>query len=344
MNVLVTGATGLVGASVAGELLARGHRVRALARPTSDLSNLDLTRVEVALGDVLDRGSVEAALAGCDAVVHVAGVADLGGEKKRLYAINAGGVEVVLGAALAAGVKRAVLTSSTAVLGGAQTPRVMDEETTSSAETIGLDYFLSKKMGEETALDLASRGLPLVVVRPSFVLGPGDVNLSSASIVMSLAKQRLPVYVQGGASFADVRDVARGHAEALERGRVGETYILGGQNLTMDEMVGRTCRMAGVKAPLRIPYRLASAAIRAMGLLSGFGGPPPVIHPDLLRASALYTFVTSAKAQRELGYTIRPFDQSVRDTLRWYLAKGKLRATTPELVALAAQPSGGAGL
>ncbi len=344
MNVLVTGATGLVGSGVVGELLSRGHRVRALARPTSDLSNLDLTRVEVALGDVLDRGSVEAALAGCDAVVHVAGVADLGGERKRLYAINAGGVEVVLGAALAAGVKRAVLTSSTAVLGGAAKPRVMDEETTSSAETIGLDYFLSKKMGEETALDLASRGLPLVVVRPSFVLGPGDLNLSSASIVMSLAKQRLPVYVQGGASFADVRDVARGHAVALERGRVGETYILGGHNLTMDVMVGRTCRMAGVKAPVRVPYRLASAAIRAMGLLSGFGGPPPAIHPDLLRASALYTFVTSAKAQRELGYTIRPFDESVRDTLRWFLESGMLRASTPELQALVAQPPGGAGL
>jgi dihydroflavonol-4-reductase len=338
MNVLVSGATGLVGSAVVTELLARGHRVRVLVRPTSDLSGLDLTRVEVAQGDVLDRPSVEAALQGCDAVAHVAGVADLGGEKKRLFAVNAGGVEVVLGAALAAGVKRAVLTSSTAVLGGARVPRVMDEETTSSAETIGLDYFVSKKRGEEAGLDLANRGLPLVVVRPSFVLGPGDLNLSSASIVMSLAKQRMPVYVQGGASFCDVRDVARGHVEALERGRVGETYILGGHNLTMDEMVGRVCRMAGVKAPMRIPYRLASAAIKGMGMLSGFGGPPPSIHPDLLRASALYTFVTSAKAQRELGYTIRPFEESARDTLRWFLKEGKLRATTPELMALVGRP------
>jgi len=339
MNVLVTGATGLVGAAVTAELLTRGHRVRALIRPTSDLSGLDLTRVEVVQGDVLDRPSVEAALDGCDAVVHVAGVADLGGEKKRLYAVNAGGVEVVLDAALAAGVKRAVLTSSTAVLGGARVPRVMDEETTSSAETIGLDYFVSKKRGEEAGLDLAARGLPLVVVRPSFVLGPGDLYLSSASMVMALAKQKMPVYVQGGASFCDVRDVARGHVEALERGRIGETYILGGHNLTMDEVVGRVCRMAGVKAPLRVPFTLASAAIRAMVLMRGFGGPPPAIHPDLLRASALYTFVTSAKAQRELGYTIRPFEESVRDTLRWFLQEGKLRATTPELKALVATPS-----
>jgi dihydroflavonol-4-reductase len=212
----------------------------------------------------------------------------------------------------------------------------MDEETTSSAETIGLSYFVSKKRGEETALDLAARGLPLVVVRPSFVLGPGDVNRSSASLVMALAKRKMPVYVQGGASFCDVRDVARGHAVALERGRVGEAYILGGHNLTMDEMMKRVCRMAGVPTPQRIPYSLATLAIKGMRVLSALGGPAPAIHPDLVRASALYTFVTSAKAQRELGYTIRPFDDSVRDTLRWFLRSGRLRPTTPELEALAA--------
>jgi dihydroflavonol-4-reductase len=334
MNVLVTGATGLVGGAVVAELLARGHQVRALVRASSDLSNLDPARVELVRGDVLDRPSVEQALRGCQAVIQTAGMADLGGDRKALFAVNAGGVEVVLGAALAAGVERAVLTSSTAVLGGSRVPRVMDEETTSSAETLGLNYFVSKKRGEETAFEFSDRGLPLVVVRPSFVLGPGDVYRSSASIVMALAKRKLPVYVQGGASFCDVRDVARGHVEALERGRAGEAYILGGHNLTMDEMMKRVCRMAGVPTPQRIPYALASVASRAMGMLSAIGGPPPATHPDLLKASALYTFVTSAKAQRELGYTIRPFDQSVRDTLRWFVQAGMLRPTTPELKAL----------
>ncbi len=334
MNVLVTGATGLVGGAVVAELLARGHRVRALVRTTSDLSNLDQARVELARGDVLDRPSVEQALRGCQAVIQTAGMADLGGDKKELFAVNAGGVEVVLGAALAAGVERAVLTSSTAVLGGSRVPKVMDEETTSSAETLGLNYFVSKKRGEETAFDLAARGLPLVVVRPSFVLGPGDIYRSSASIVMALAKGKMPVYVQGGASFCDVRDVARGHVAALERGRAGEAYILGGHNLTMDEMVKRVCRMAGVPTPRRIPYALASVATTAMGLLSALGGPPPAFNSDLLRASALYTFVTSAKAQRELGYAIRPFDESARDTLRWFVRSGMLRPTTPELEAM----------
>jgi dihydroflavonol-4-reductase len=334
MNVLVTGATGLVGGAVVAELLARGHRVRALVRPSSDLSNLDAVRVELVRGDVLDRPSVEQALEGCQAVVHCAGLATLTADRKTLFQVNAGGVEVVLGAALAAGVERAVLTSSTAVLGGSRVPRVMDEETTSSAETIGLHYFTSKKRGEETALDLAARGLPLVVVRPSFVLGPGDIYRSSASMVAALAKRRMPIFVQGGASYCDVRDVARGHVEALERGPVGEIYILGGHNLTMDEMVGRVCRMAGVPAPRRVPYAAASLAIQGMRLLAAFGGRAPAIHPDLLRAGALYTFVTSAKAQRELGYTIRPFEETARDTLRWFVQSGTLRATTPELKAM----------
>lgn len=338
MRVLVTGATGLVGGAVVHDLLARGHRVRALVRPASDLTNLGdpaTSGVELALGDVLDRPSVERALQGCQAVIHTAGIATIGKEDRaRLIAVNAGGVEVVLGAALSAGVERAVLTSSSAVLGGSLVPHVADEDTTSSAETLGIDSFVSKLRGEEVGLDLASRGLPLVVVRPAYVLGPGDVHHSSAAAVLALARCQIRAYVQGGASFCDVRDVARGHVEALFRGRAGETYLLGGQNLTMDEFVGRVCRLAGVKPPLRLPYAVAAAVIRGQALAARFGAPPPAVAPDLLEASRLYTFVTSAKAQRELGYTIRPFEDSVRDTLRWYVSHGDLRPETPELEAL----------
>lgn len=341
MLVLVTGGTGLVGGAVVRELLVRGLRVRALVRPGADLTNLGAPPrpgIELAEGDVLDRPSVERALDGCRAVVHTAGIASIGKEPRaRLLAVNAGGVETVLGAALAAGVERAVLTSSASVLGGSRVPHVADEETTSSAETLDIDYFVSKKRGEEVGLDLAARGLPLAIVRPAYVLGPGDVHRSSASIVLSLARGRIPVYVQGGASFCDVRDVARGHVEALLRGRPGETYLLGGHNLTMDEFVGRTCRLAGVKPPLRLPYALAAAAGRALALAHRLGGPPPPVTDDLLRASALYTFVTSARAQRELGYAVRPFEGSLRDTLRWYLARGELAPATPELEALAAE-------
>ena len=315
MRVLVTGATGLVGGAVVKELLAHGHAVRALVRADSDLTHVSQPGVEHARGDVLDRPSVERALAGVDAVIHAAGLSQLGGvDKARLFAVNAGGVEVVLGAALSAGVARAVLTSSTAVLGGSRVARVADEETTSSAETLGFDYFVSKLRGEEVGLDLAARGLPLVVVRPAFVLGPGDLAGGSAAMVLALARGAIPAYVQGGASFCDVRDVARGHVEALHRGTAGETYILGGHNLTMDELVGQVCRMAGVREPLRLPYSLALAGLRVMALAHRLGGPAPAVSEELLTASRLYTFVTSAKAQRELGYAIRPVEASIRDT------------------------------
>ncbi len=336
-RVLVTGATGRIGSEVAAELRRRGHRVRALVRPGSDAGPLGAAGIEVARGDVLDRASVEAALEGCDAVVHSAGLPSLLAPRRALLELNAGAVEVVLGAALAAGVARAVLTSSSAVLGGSRRPRVADEETTSSADTIGLDYFVSKKRGEEVGLDLASRGLPLVVVRPAVVIGPGARRGSSADLVLALARRRVPAYVQGGASFCDVRDVARGHAAALERGRPGETYLLGGHNLTLDEFVNRVCRLAGVAAPPRLPVALALGATRLLALLARVGGPASPLDERVIRASRLYGFVTSARAQRELGYAIRPFEESVRDALRWDVAQGRLDPSTPELRALAAE-------
>ncbi len=337
MRVLVTGATGLVGSAVAKELLARGAAVRVLVRATSKLSNLEGTGVELARGDVLDAASVRAALDGCDAVIHAAGIPRIGGPPAQLHAVNVEGVEIVLGAALEKGISRAVLTSSTAVLGGSREPSLVDEETQGDAEALGIPYFTSKLLGERAGLALARRGLPLVVVRPSFVLGPGDVLGSSASIVTGLARRRLPGWVDGGASFCDVRDVARGHAEALLRGRAGEAYVLGGHNLEMREMISRTCALAGVAPPRRMPFALAYGAAAAQEAFARLTGGRAATTRDLVRAAALYTFVSSAKAERELGYAIRPFDDMVKDTLRFALATGRLRPETPELRALATE-------
>lgn len=225
MKVLITGATGFVGSWVARELLSKGHEVRALVRKTSSLANLEALPIERAEGDVLDRASVKAALAGRDAVVHTAGVAHfLPGDEERMYAVNHGAVETVLGASLEAGVARAVLTSSVAVMGGSLAPRVADETTPSNVDALGIDYFISKARGERAALDLARRGLAVAIVRPVVVLGPGDIYRSSATTFLAIARRQLPVYVAGGASFCDVRDVAAAHVAALERGRAGEAY------------------------------------------------------------------------------------------------------------------------
>jgi len=332
LRVLVTGGTGFVGSWVVRELLARGHAVRVLVRPQSDLANLAGLDVELARGDVLDAASVEAALAGLDAVVHVAGLVRFGAGQHG--DVNATGVEVVLGAALRAGVRRAVLTSSTAVMGGSRRPSVADEASPSNVAELGVDYFDSKARGEAIALAMFERGLPVAVVRPSVVLGPADIYRTSAAVVLGLARRSLPFYVEGGSSYCDVRDVARGHAEALERAAPGETYILGGANLTTTDMVRRVSQICGVPAPRRLPYAFAFAAIAAAGWVARRRGREPKFSTDLLRASHLYTFVSSEKARRELGYESRPFEESVRDTLRWFIERGRLTPSTPELRAI----------
>jgi len=337
MRVLVTGATGYVGSWVARELAGRGHAVRALARAQSDLSNLAGAALEVVRGDVLDPASMESALRGCEALVHCAGVVHFQGGDERLREVNVRGVEVAFGAALAAGVRRAVLTSSTSVMGGRRRPEPADEASPLDGGSQGIEYFASKLHGEEAALRFLDRGLPVVVLRPSVVLGPGDLYRSSASTVLALARGSLPFYVEGGASFCDVRDVARGFAEALERGRPGEPYVLGGTNLTTTDLVRRVAQASGRAPPRRIPYGVALAAATARGWWDRRLGREPRLTPQLVRAARLYTFVRSDRAVRELGYAIRPFEETLRDTLAWFLERGRLSPTTPELRALAAR-------
>jgi dihydroflavonol-4-reductase len=334
VRVLVTGGTGFIGGAVVQELLARGHAVRVLARPASDAATVP-AGAELVRGELTDPGAVAPALAGCQALIHCAGKVALQlGMEAELRRANVEVAEAVLSEAHRAGIARAVFTSSTAVVGGGRSPAVLDERSPANAQSLGIPYFTSKLEGERRALALAAQGLPLVVLRPSYVLGPGDVHGSSAATLVALARRRIPGYVEGGASFCDVRDVARAHAEALERGRPGEIYALGGHNLTTTEMIERVCQLSGAPVPRRMPYSAALALAAAEEITSGLQRRRPSITRDLVRASALYTFASSDKARAELGYAIRPFDEMVLDTLRWALAAGRLPAETEALRAL----------
>lgn len=348
MKILVTGATGFLGSWVVRELAAAGHLCRVLVRKRSNLANLSAllagsggAQVERAEGDVLDAQSVQRALVGCDGVIHTAGIARFNpSDLAMMHRVNAEGAEIVLGEALRAKVRRAVLTSSVAAMGGSPTQRIADEATASNAEALGIHYSISKWRGEQAGVRLCEKGLPLCIIRPGVALGPGDIYHSSTASFLALARRRLPVYVAGGASLGDVRDMARAHVAALTQGQIGMVYILGGHNLEMAEIVRLVAAMTGVPAPRPLPYALALAAATVAELTGRALQRKSDLSRQLVMASHLYTWVSSVRATTELGYSIRPLAESLRDTFRYFLKNGRLKPTTPELAAILSTESG----
>jgi len=340
MKVFVTGATGFLGSWVVRKLVESGHSARVLVRKSSKLDNLSELlgdRVDTAYGDVLDADSVRAGLAGCQAVIHTAGIPHFNPDNPEyMYRVNATGSGIVMAAALAAKVERAVLTSSVAAMGGSATERVATEDTPTNADDIGLDYSRSKLHGEREALKVAERGLPLTILRPVVVLGPGDVLQSSTSTILAFVRRKMPVYVEGRPSFGDVREMAAAHVAALDRGRPGQTYILGGNNVTLTELLATIEELTGVAPPPKVPYPLAYSVAGVLELVARLRKQHASLSRQLAKAGHMCTWVSSDKAKAELGYTIRPLRDSLRDTVQFFLQTGRLRPTTEKLRQLAA--------
>ncbi len=339
MKVLVTGATGFLGSQVVRKLVESGHSARVLVRKSSKLDNLtDLLgdRVEQAYGDVLDGDSVRAALVGCQAVIHTAGVPHFNPDNpEHMYRVNATGAGIVMEAALAAKVDKAVLTSSVAAMGGSAAERVADESTVSNADDIGLDYSRSKLHGEREALKVAQKGLPLAILRPVVILGPGDIYQSSTSTILAFVRGKMPVYVEGRPSFGDVREMAAAHVAALTKGRPGETYILGGNNVTLTELLAAIQDVTGVAPPPQVPYPLAYSIAGVIEYIAKLRHQHASLSRQLAKAGHMCTWVSSDKAKAELDYSIRPLRDSLRDTIRFALHSGRLRPTTDKLRVLA---------
>jgi dihydroflavonol-4-reductase len=260
---LVTGATGLVGANLALALAERGWRVRALRRTTSPTAALEDIPHETAIGDVLDPDSLRAAMQGCDVVFHVAGVSDhWRAGKDLMYRVNVEGVRLVAEAAVAARVERLVLTSSVAALGIPPHGRLLTEEDSFNVPPARFPYGHSKFLGEEELRKaIKEKGLDGVIVNPAAVLGPRDVHLGSASLILEMKRLSLPFLPDGGMNLVDAYDTALGHIAAAERGRTGERYIIGGHNISHIAL----SRIVGAALGKKMPLRLAPPGLRPCG-------------------------------------------------------------------------------
>ena len=325
---LVTGATGFVGSAVARALLGAGHEVRALARPDSDRRNLVDLSIEVAEGSLEDAPSLTRALAGCRYLFHVAADYRLWvTDPAPMFRTNVEGTRVLMRAALDAGVERVVYTSSVATLGLVH-EGAADENTPSKIEDMVGPYKRSKFQAEVVVRDLISkRRLPAVIVNPSTPVGPRDRKPTpTGRLILEAARGHMPGYVDTGLNIAHVDDVATGHLAAAEMGRIGERYILGGENLPLATILAEVASATGSRPPrIRVPYAVAYPAAIGAELMARLTGKEPFITLDGVRMSRKQMYFTSAKASCELRYTPRPARDAIADAIGWFKSNGYIQ-------------------
>lgn len=314
-STLVTGATGFVGSHVARALAARGDELRILARRSSSLDALEGLEFERVTGDITDRRAVRRAVAGAERVFHLAGRTSMReSDRKAVWDANVRGARIVFDEALKAGVERVVHTSSVGAIGVAKPRATVDESATFDIGHLGIAYVNSKHEGELEALRAAARGLPVVIVNPSFVFGPGPSGGTSMGLVKRFLLRRIPAYVNGALNVVDVRDVAHGHLLADRKGDVGERYILSGRNFTLDRLFADLSRISGVEPPsLRLPGAVMLSLLQA-GTLARLPMPSS---PDEVRSAMLWWTYRNTRAKQELGFEPRPHEETLEDAVRW---------------------------
>lgn len=325
-TVLVTGGTGFLGSNLAIALLNEGYNVRILRRPTSDLRAIGNAPVEHCLGDVLDPATLRRALQGCDTVFHTAAVISYWRkERERMMEVNVGGTRNIVEASLEMGVTKFVHTSSVAAIGTRDDGKPADEETEFRWDARTPGYRISKHLAEQEVLKGVKQGLPAVIVNPSIIIGPRDIHVHGGQMVRDIARKRIFYATKGGMNVVDVDDVVRGHLQAARYGRIGERYILGGENLTTREVFGITAEVVGGIRPL---FTLPEGAVRFLGTLfetiGDLTGVRPWVTRELVATVGKNLWFSSSKAERELGYTATPLRVAVEKTYRWYREHGFL--------------------
>ncbi len=334
MKALVTGSTGFVGANLVEGLTAAGHEVRALHRSSSRLDALADLHYEPVIGDVLDRASLTQAMQGVDWVFHVAAVSDYWRQAGTawLYRVNVGGTRTVLEAASAVGVRRVVFTSSAAALGAPldgthwSSVPLLNETTGFNLHPTLSPYGHSKHLAEQVVREFVIHGLDVVIVNPTVILGPRDLNLISGSLILATFRRQIPVIPPGGVNYIDVADVAAGHIAAAELGQPGERYILGAHNLTHCQAVKIIAQVVGVRPPhWKLPKALMSPLAVAVDLFNRAWPGEPLTDGNQVRLMKYTLFFDTSKARRELRLgPPTPFSTSVERTFRWYQRNGYL--------------------
>ena len=327
MKALVTGATGFVGAAVARALIREGWEVVALARKASDRRNVQDLKLQIVEGDLANRPSLDRALSGCQALFHVAADYRLGAfDPQQLYQTNVEGTRNILEASTQAGLTRVVYTSSVATVGIPADGSPGNEETpVGLADMIG-HYKRSKFLAEQLVRQAAQAGAPVVIVNPSTPIGPGDVKPTpTGQIVLDAAAGRTPAYVDTGLNIVHVDDVAAGHLLAYHHGRPGERYILGGEDMTLREILSEIAKIVGRNPPrVRLPTAVVMPIAYIAEGIARITRRPGRVTVEAVRMSRKRMFFSSEKARRELGYQWRPPGQALREAIDWFRQQGGL--------------------
>jgi dihydroflavonol-4-reductase len=325
MTVLVTGATGFIGSNIVRELIKEGINVRVTLRKTSDTRNIDDLNVEKIYCDIRDKDSVKKALKGCDTLYHTAAYfAHWSPNKKLFYDINVEGTKIILEEALSQGLEKVVYTSTSNTIGSHGAGNYVNEEAEFNGWDAGDHYAISKYLAEGEAMKICEKGLPLVIVNPTLVIGVRDRKPTpSGALIVDIANENMPGYIEGAINVIDVEDVARGHIQAAQKGRIGERYLFGNENLFVGEFFELIAEIAGIKPPKRkIPYRVALL----LGYLFQIGAhitkKPPLVSVSQVRLGKMGEHFDCSKAINELGLKQTPIKKTIEKAITWFRDNG----------------------
>ena len=326
MKVFLTGATGFVGSHVARHLADQGAQLRVLTRATSNPANLEGIAADIVVGDLLQPESLRTAIRGCDALMHVAADYRLWvRDPNAMYAANVDGTRALLRLACEEGVGRCVYTSSVATMGFKSDGTIVDEDTPVSLHDMIGHYKRSKFLAEQEAIQAARAGQQVIILNPTTPIGSQDVKPTpTGRIVVDFLNRKFPAYVDTGLNLVDVSEVARTHCAALELGRAGERYILGGENLTLKQILDKMSAITGLPSPtMKVPHAVAMTFAFFDEMVTGriLGGEPRAT-VEAVRMGKKKMFASSAKAERELGFCIVPVYEALRSAIDWFRARG----------------------